>query len=511
MNLFRKEIRSDRIVAAGCLLTLLYAIFSRGVYHPDEHYQILEYARMKLAGTSPEELPWEYGLMMRPGFQPLIAYSVGRALEIVGSYSPWTLTAVLRLLSGTLSVIAVWTFHKEAEYGPCGEKERKWFLILSYFLWFMAYMHVRFSSEMLSGNLLLILAGRCMRLRRDPGRPFPTGLVLGLLAGAAFIVRYQTGFALLGLGCWLSVFDRNIRRIVGMTAGTIVMLGIGALCDRWLYGQWTCSPVNYFRENIVNAHAAGFGVDPWWYYLTAVPLEGIVLFGLPVLLATGWFVYKNPKSVVTWMVVPFLLAHQIVGHKEVRFLFPLLVFVPLFLVRATMSLPVRLRRHRGAGIFSGLLIAIDSVVILYNLGIDNTDTYFFRMTDRFCKDKEKVVALCLKNEKTYFGYPENVVGPRTVTARFYMPPNFDYRSFDSVEELAREAERASRECPNVFLLTERQEPIPEGAFRSRRIAWSPYPRWVADYFNFNDWVGLSIRSKNIFRLTPSDTTAFHRK
>jgi len=46
----KKNLCSRRgILLAGCALTLLYAFFSHGYYHHDEHFQILEYACMKLS------------------------------------------------------------------------------------------------------------------------------------------------------------------------------------------------------------------------------------------------------------------------------------------------------------------------------------------------------------------------------------------------------------------------------------------------------------------------------
>ena len=50
-----------RILLAGTLFTLLFALLSRGFYHPDEHFQILEYAHLKLFGAETTDyLPWEY-------------------------------------------------------------------------------------------------------------------------------------------------------------------------------------------------------------------------------------------------------------------------------------------------------------------------------------------------------------------------------------------------------------------------------------------------------------------
>lgn len=110
MQFHSRTITSRTLIYLGCLFTLLYVIFSDGFYHPDEYFQILEYAHMKLFGTSPEELPWEYQTMMRPGFQPLIAYGFGKLLTAIRFYDPYILQALLRLFSGALSVIALLLF-----------------------------------------------------------------------------------------------------------------------------------------------------------------------------------------------------------------------------------------------------------------------------------------------------------------------------------------------------------------------------------------------------------------
>ena len=159
LALFRR-ITLRQIVWAGCLVTLLYALFSRGVYHFDEHYQILEYAHMKLFGTPVEEhLAWEYPLQMRSGVQPFMAWCVGRVLVAMGCWSPW-------LLSGLLSVGVLLFFYRTVRGELTSRTQRKWFLVLGFFLWFMAYLHVHFNAEMLSGNLLLLLAALTIRFCR---------------------------------------------------------------------------------------------------------------------------------------------------------------------------------------------------------------------------------------------------------------------------------------------------------------------------------------------------------
>ena len=79
-----RRITVRQIIWAGCLVTLLYALLSRGVYHSDEHFQILEYARMHLFGSpTADHLAWEYPLQMRSGVQPFVAWC------LAGRWSGW--------------------------------------------------------------------------------------------------------------------------------------------------------------------------------------------------------------------------------------------------------------------------------------------------------------------------------------------------------------------------------------------------------------------------------------
>ena len=53
-----------------------------------------------------------------------------------------------------------------------------------------------------------------------------------------------------------------------------------------------------------------------------------------------------------------------------------------------------------------------------------------------------------------------MIGPRVVTARFYMPRNMELRLAGSISELEREARRLRRTCPDVFILSG-DERLPE--------------------------------------------------
>ena len=499
-----RRISPRQIIWAGCLVTLLYALFSRGVYHSDEHFQILEYAHMKLFGSpAPDHLAWEYPLQMRSGVQPFLAWGLCRVLVSLGIWSPWLAVTLLQLLSGLISVAVLLFFYRTVR-DELSESRSRWFLLTGFCLWFMAYLHVHFNAEMLSGNLMVLLAGLTMRYGRGERRcEWGWGLLLGAVGGALFVVRYQAGFALLGYGIWMLLFNRRWRLYAGMALGVIVMLGLGMLADRWLYGEWTCAPLNYLQENILHARMDQFRHESWWYYLTAPVLEGGIFFGLLALVATLRFFWRQPRHVVTWMLVPFLLVHFLLAHKELRFFFPALFFLPWFLVELFRGAGKRFSGRGWRWALGGLAV-MNLGVMCYNLMQPTPDICFYRAMRDYCRKKGEVLALHLADEATYYSRMQRFAEPaRVVEARFYMPDNLDILHFVDSEVLYAQARHMTEEGIHVVLLStdpalDEHAPLP-----LRKIVWSPYPAWVVRYFNFNDWTRFAVRSKNIYEVIPA--------
>src|SRR5436190_3820598 len=73
-------------------LHLAAAFLSKGYHHPDEYFQILEFARHKLLDTSGDELAWEFGARIRPWLQPAIYAGIIRALGAIGIDNPFSQT-----------------------------------------------------------------------------------------------------------------------------------------------------------------------------------------------------------------------------------------------------------------------------------------------------------------------------------------------------------------------------------------------------------------------------------
>ena len=491
-----------RIILVGALFTLLFALLSRGFYHPDEHFQILEYTHLKLFGAeSTDYLPWEYHSMMRPGLQPFIAWVLGRGLLAVGLYSPFTLVALLQLMSAAFSIVALCALFR-AVYDELGTAwRRRWFLYVGFFLCVEAYLHVHFTAEMAAGHLLVLLAARTLRLRHEtPTSEFRTGILLGLLAGLTFAVRYQAGFALAGYGLWLLCYHRRGRLFAGMVPGVLLALAAGMLTDRWLYGEWTLVPYNYLRENILEAHMDEFGVSPWWFYFTEALCEGGYLFGALMLVAAGWFFVRRPKNPVTWMLLPFIFVHFLLGHKELRFFFPVLFFAPYLLLSFAGALPQRLFAGRGWRWTVGVVAVVNLCACIYIFGKGRENTTFYRMIDSYCEGKREVVALDCVGDWNLYSFLQLVKRRCMVDTRFYMPRNFRLQHADSPQQLEQTARELAASGRQVVILSGDAEYAEHSGLALRKLEWNPYPRWVHRWFNFNNWTRFPVWNKNAYEV-----------
>ncbi len=327
---------------AAIILHLLAAWFSVGHYHDDEYAQILNFATSKIGEDMQSQLMWEFEAGVRSGFQPFIAFALSKVTSFVGIDSPFILAFIYRLISAAISLLATVVFIRSIESEINSKNAFKWTAFFLLFSWILIFTNVRFSSEGWACSFFLLGFG----LYRYPSPATKSRfLLVGLCFGLAFLARYQMGFALLGFGLWLLFINKqkpfNIFLI--LLAG-LFTLALGAGCDWWLYGEQTVSSWNYF---IWHYNGLGGGIsnalpEPWWFYAyySAVQLIPPLTLLLPLFVVGFWLMF--PKHPITWLTVPFVLFHTVFGHKEMRYLFPLLPFAPVMFAIAGLKIDAKL-------------------------------------------------------------------------------------------------------------------------------------------------------------------------
>jgi len=316
--------RSLLILAA---VTLVTAWFSETFYFPDEHYQILEFMGFKLGITPQSELPWEFSARIRPWFQPLVYFLVAKPLMLLGLKDMFAIAFVLRLATGLFSLLALTAFVRAVLPTIEGEEEKRAFIRYLPLFGFLPYLFVRTGSETFSAAFFAL--GLALAI----GKKSPARLAMaGLFCGLAFESRYQTGLLGLGLFAWLAVIGRaRLSMLVAFIGGGWIALAIGAVADRWGYGQWVFPPLGYVDVNLVQGVAAHtFGREPVFAYLYLLPAQIFFAITLVLMAAMVCMWLRNPRHPVSWASLPFVLAHVAVAHKEARFLFPLAILATSF-------------------------------------------------------------------------------------------------------------------------------------------------------------------------------------
>ncbi len=343
----------------------VYAItswFSTGYHSADEHFQIVAFAQAKLGELPIHHLPWEYATGIRSSLQPWIAVAVFKTADVLGIHDPFSRTFFLRFLTAALALVAIAGFIRVI-LPTVAENARKPFILLSYFLWFLPFLHVRFSSEGWSGIFLLLSISAI--LSSEKSRSW--ALRAGLFAGSAILCRPPVGLIVISLIAWL-VFVRkeNIRAMFIVCLGIFVVLVLGALMDTAFYGQWTSSTWKYLHMGFAGDPDHRFDELPWYYYPPWIIKYGIPPIGALILLAFTALCIKRPRHWAVWCVVPFVLIHSLIPHKELRFLYPLADLVPLILVLGLAELVPVLR---AKWILSLLRIGAVALVVLNVIGL----------------------------------------------------------------------------------------------------------------------------------------------
>jgi len=342
---------------AGCVY-MLTAYFSTGFHNADEHFQIIEFANYKLGLAQHEDLAWEFDARLRSGIQPALCFLLFKFLMFFGVQDVYVLAFVLRSVTGLLAIWLILRFVRTSAQ-HIDPKYHTVYLLLSYFLWFLPFVNVRFSSETWSG--LFLFAGLTV-IQQDRFTAKKDMLNLGVLLSLSVLFRYQMAIAVLGIVSWLLFIGKTrvANLVILGVAGLLVMVG-GFFIDSWLYGEYSFTVYNYFHANIIEEVASQYGVSPWYeifFYLVRDPGPwGIFIFTSLIIL-----LIKRPTHIILWVSLPFLFVHAVIPHKELRFFFPLVNLVPLLLVTAYIQVAGRFSTPK----FKRLCLIVLSLLVLAN-------------------------------------------------------------------------------------------------------------------------------------------------
>lgn len=275
--------------------------------------------------------------------------------------------------------LAVWIMAHWLDSQACPSTKKKmqhqgnrnwpwWCLFCSVTSWFHGYALVRTFSNSLETVLLSVsiaLVAPELHGNNTQSTKLMSNIrhaICFLLGGLSVAMRFSGVMAWIPMGILLGIFHAKSKADAGNQQSTRMMdwissflrylleicaffgaLGIAIAClvDKYFYGFWTLPFLGSLHFNVLQGNSSLYGSHPWHWYLTAgIPvITGLwlpfVLWDIRLLItsraeekfSSSYFARRN-----LWIIVAvYTWAHSMSGHKEFRFLMPIL---PLFCLLA---------------------------------------------------------------------------------------------------------------------------------------------------------------------------------
>ncbi|MCX6181518.1 MAG: hypothetical protein NT150_06295 [Bacteroidetes bacterium] len=460
-----------KIYLLAAILFLIAAYFSAGFYQFDEHTQVMEFAGWKLGLTEKENLSWEFAAQMRAGIQPLMVYVAHKIFAFLSIDSPFTIAFILRLFSAALSFLSIHLLIRAFIDKINGDKLKQTYVLLSFFLWFLVFNAVRFSSENIAGRLFVIAFALFISWKDQNKKKY---FLLGLILGLSFLFRYQNAFLIVGFVAWLFFINKSkIGDLLLLSAGIILLFGIGILIDRWFYDEWVLSTWSYFDENMLQHKMEGFGLSPWYYYFVQIFNVGIPPFSLLYIVPFILLLINRWKNPLVWIILPFLIIHIYIGHKELRFLFPALGFIPLLAVQAGEVINEKWQRFLPSKLFKVFVVLFVIQNGLFLLLVS------FKAADSQVNLYETVYNNY--NKPTVVFYIKDNPYSRAMEVYYYKRKNLKVEEIHSLNEI-----RLPKDSVVLFSTINNDEAkVMEDAYQ--KVVYTSLPEWVK-MFNVFHWV-----------------------
>ncbi|CAN7121348.1 hypothetical protein BRARA_B00571 [Brassica rapa] len=318
--------RSTRRIFLLCLaFRVVNALLIQTYFNPDEHWQSLEVAHRTVFGYG--YLTWEWKRGIRSYLHPMLFAFLYKVLHLTGLDTPYVMSKAPRLMQSVFSALGDLYLYKLSD-ALYGKHVAAWSLFCQLANWFMFFCMNRTFSNCLE-TVLTIMGIYYWPCIRDPSKDYPVNRKWGLvIAALACAIRPTSAIIWLYVGTLELFLTPNKFKFVVLEVIPIgsLVLGFTCLLDRLMYGSWVIVPLNFLKFNFLSSGGDYYGTHPWHWYFSQGFL--VMLFTFTPLSIAGIIKSKNQKlsALVLWV----LTVYSLLGHKEFRFVLPVLPIALIF-------------------------------------------------------------------------------------------------------------------------------------------------------------------------------------
>ncbi|XP_059637560.1 mannosyltransferase APTG1 isoform X2 [Cornus florida] len=318
---------SSKRVFLLCLgFRLVNALLVQTYFNPDEHWQALEVAHRITFGYG--HLTWEWKRGIRSYLHPMLFALLYKVLAFLRLDTPWFMMKAPRLFQSIFAAVGDLYVYKLSQV-LFSDFVAQWALFSQLTNWFMFFCITRTLSNSLETVLTLVglYYWPCIRVSSSeiPLVSRKWGLAVAALACA---IRPTSAITWVYVGFLELFLTRDRLKFIFLEVIPIGVLVLGLMCllDFLMYGSWVIVPLNFLKFNFLSSGGDYYGTHKWhWYFTQGFPV--MVFTFLPFSIA-GIILSKQWKlsGLVAWV----LGLYSILGHKEFRFVLPILPVALIF-------------------------------------------------------------------------------------------------------------------------------------------------------------------------------------
>ncbi len=341
MYQLKKKINSQYLIIFFLIIIYSLASYNNlGFYNDDEHFQILEpvayllgFNDILINDYSDYYWEWVDDHRIRPWIQPNFYYFIIISLNYFGLNDPFIWVYSIRIFNSILGIFSIlYLFNSLKNIFFKNNSIQIYFIYFSF--WFFPFLHIRTSSESLSITLFCIALAFLIKTfgtTNEKGSKLKI-IFFGFILGLSIVVRPQMIFTIFPIFIWVIFFRFYFDKILLVSIGLSSAIFFGLYVDYLNWGEFANIYYKIFQLQILEGRMSGFGSQPWWYYILTILKDLAPIFSLVFLVSLIYFIYKNPKNIFTWMILGTLIILSFFSHKETRFIFPIYIFAPFFII-----------------------------------------------------------------------------------------------------------------------------------------------------------------------------------
>ena len=322
-------------------LHIIASFYSIGFYSDDEQFQILEPTAYLLGlndivveDKTGYYWEWRAHIRMRPWFQPYIYYHFIKFLNLIGMDNSFQWILTIKVISGLLGLSSVvYLFFTLKNFFFKEDNHFNYFIFFCF--WFYPFLHTRTSSDNLS--ITLFIFSFCILYNQIQNNKIKFNYLLFVLGcfllGLSMVTKFNLVFTTLPFFIWLLIFNFNLYRIPLFGIIVLLALFLGLFIDYVNWGSFKNTYFQFYYHNLDNNYGrfSDFGIEPWWYFFTETIIQLAPILSIFFVIGIILFWIQNLKNPITWITFTTIFFISLFSHKEIRYIFPVYIFAPLFI------------------------------------------------------------------------------------------------------------------------------------------------------------------------------------